>query len=52
MASAGVKHELQTYEQKYEIVAFAEANPGMTHKAIATKFNIRPRNLSGILKNI
>lgn len=53
IASAGVKFKLQTrtYEQKYEIIKFSEANPEMKQKASTAKFDIRPSNCFFILNN-
>ena len=41
----------RTYEQKLEIVQYAEKNPGRKKKHIAAHFDISPQTLGDILKN-
>ena len=52
MAGVGKrKLTTRTYEKKYEIIKFVEANPGMKKNAIAAKFDVKPQTLSDMLKN-
>ncbi|XP_063611760.1 zinc finger and BTB domain-containing protein 14-like isoform X3 [Penaeus indicus] len=53
MAGVGGKRKLKTrtYEEKYDIIKFVEANPGMKRNSIAAKFDIKPQTLSDMLKN-
>ena len=45
------KLDTKSYEEKYRIVKFVEANPEMKRKDVAAKFDIKPNTLSDIMKN-
>ena len=49
MASGGVKRKILTYQQKYDIIKYAEANPVIKQVTIAAKFGLKPQTLSDIL---
>lgn len=41
-----------TYEEKYEIIKFLKANPGMKQNADTAKFGLKTQTLSNVLKKI
>uniref|UniRef100_A0A4W3J6G9 HTH CENPB-type domain-containing protein n=1 Tax=Callorhinchus milii TaxID=7868 RepID=A0A4W3J6G9_CALMI len=41
----------RTYQEKYQILQFCEANPEMTKKDVASKFGLKPQTLNDYLKN-
>ena len=54
MASAGasgeVKRKILTYQQKYDIVKYADANPAKKQVALAAKFGLKRQTLRVILR--
>lgn len=41
----------RTYEEKYQIIKYAEDNPSLTQRDAAAKYNIKSQTLSDLLKN-
>lgn len=45
------KLSTKTYQEKYEIIKFCQANPTLKQKDIAEMFDLKPQTLSDYLKN-